>query len=55
MDFFTQTAAASSLERKLAVGIDPHSQIAGEWNSPNSMGVSWGSGEPKIPRSCTPL
>ena len=36
--FFTQTAAAPSLERKLAVAVDPQSQRAGEWNLPNSLG-----------------
>ena len=36
--FFTQTAAAPSLERKLAFAVDPQSQRAGEWNLPNSLG-----------------
>ena len=36
--FFIQTAAAPSLERKLAVAVDPQSQRAGEWNFPNRWG-----------------
>ena len=35
--FFIQTAAPS-LERKLAVAVDPQSQRAGEWNFPNCWG-----------------
>ena len=52
--FFTQTAAAPSLERKLAVAVDPQSQRAGEWKLPNSGGI-WESGEPKISKSSTVL
>ena len=36
--FFIQTAAAPSLEKKLAVAVDPQSQRAGEWNFPNRWG-----------------
>ena len=49
--FFTQTAAPS-LERKLAVAVDPQSQRAGAWDFPNRWGI-WESGEPKISKSCT--
>ena len=50
--FFTQTAAPS-LERKLAVAVDPQSQRAGAWDFPH--GGIWESGEPKISKSCTAL
>ena len=36
--FFTQTAAPS-LERKLAVAVDPQSQRAGAWDFPNRWGI----------------